>query len=67
MLLKHSLTFDIESLSFFLSLQAFTLEFSRDRKSMSVYVESSEPTSGIQTRSRSAMGGGPRMFCKVRL
>ncbi|XP_065190129.1 calcium-transporting ATPase sarcoplasmic/endoplasmic reticulum type-like [Sycon ciliatum] len=45
--------------------KSFTLEFSRDRKSMSVYVESPEASAGIQTRSRrSSPTAGPKIFCK---
>jgi Ca2+ transporting ATPase len=40
---------------YFLTFQEFTLEFSRDRKSMSVYVVPLKPT---------RLGTGPKMFCK---
>eukprot|EP00052_Salpingoeca_macrocollata_P007132 m.57905 g.57905 ORF g.57905 m.57905 type:complete len:1040 (-) comp15851_c0_seq1:45-3164(-) len=42
----------------------FTLEFDRDRKSMSVYVSRKEESSGAKTRAKAQAEKGSRMFCK---
>jgi Ca2+ transporting ATPase len=45
--------------------KVFTLEFSRDRKSMSVFVEPNNTDSKPLNRSLTALGPGPKMFVKV--
>jgi Ca2+ transporting ATPase len=44
--------------------KVFTLEFSRDRKSMSVFVEPNNTDSKPLNRSLTALGPGPKMFVK---